>query len=220
MKLQVGDPRIKWEAFRDTQDEKEVQVTEGEETRTVGQTTEEVQAVNYNGRSAWRREQVLRSDDLGDRRVVLLVDKRTFAPLYVEARFSRFVDQYDYLEKPLEEPAFDLYAVEMMLRLLPLAEGFAAEISCYQVAERKTVVVSVQVQGREPVATGRREEVDAWRVAVDFGYAEQEYWVTVEPQELLKQRNVLHDGRRMEFVRVDPPEVVEQEVERGEELDS
>jgi hypothetical protein len=104
------------------------------------------------------------------------------------------------VEAEFECAVFDSHSVEMVLRLLPLADDYVAEVPTFHAARGAEMMVTVYVLGCETV-TDCRGSADAWKVQTDWGGATQCYWIGVETSQLIKQRSRLTEEVQLEFVR-------------------
>jgi hypothetical protein len=186
--------------------------------RVVGTITEEIALVETAGPPALRRTQVLESVELGDRRSETTVIRESFLPhshldvteaytltlSYHGTRLAgekRFADrQVVPIDASVESPVFDAHSVEMVLRVLPLADGYAAELPVFHAGRGVEMVISVRVLGREMLRSAG-DGVDTWRVRTDWEGVTQYYWVGARSRELLRQSSQLSEGVQLEFVR-------------------
>lgn len=207
-----------WLALPPQSDEKRVLLVEGDDARVVGTTSERIREAEVRGRPALHRVQTLQSAELGSRRAETVVFRESFAPhshlddsgderisiryrgLEVTGERRQSDGTVTHLEATLETPVFDSHSLEMVLRLLPLESGYAAQVPVFHAGRGRQMTVEVRVLGRDPV-TDRGRRIHSWRVRTDWGGVHQEYWISGRTRALVRQSSHLADGVRLEFVR-------------------
>lgn len=193
-------------------------IIEGGTPRTVGTTREEIALIEVEGVPALRRTQEVASEELGDRESETTVFRDGFLPyshldvtdeytLSVAYRGTKVAGRKElanaetiFIRTEVAIPVFDAHSVEMVLRVLPLADGYVAEVPVFHAGRGTEMVVVAQVFGRESVVSSG-EPVDAWKVKTDWNGVMQYYWIGVETRALLRQSSELSDGIQLEFVR-------------------
>lgn len=216
--IHIGDPTITWESLGPQADTKRVVLTRAGIDRVAGTTTETIDVIEVDGRPALRRTQTLESDLLGHRETTTVVARATFEPishhdayagqtlslrydgLTVAGTLQRQDGRVEPIHLTLPRPAFDSHSVEMVLRVLPLTTGYSARLPAFHANTMHVIWVTLRVPGTEPVDAGGENE-DAWIVQVDFGHAQQTYWIGQTSRELLKQSSVLKAGTTLTFTR-------------------
>jgi hypothetical protein len=214
--LKTGEGSIAWNSFSECSDLKKVVWIENGIQTVIGSTSEEV-VVDKAKDLLYRKQELIFSDpNKPNRTVNLTLQLPTFEPLTCTDLGQRNV-YLDYhsnevevafkeegIEKTknhsLENGVFDLFSVELLLRLLPLEVGYKNEIKVFNHMVNDTVIVRIEVLGIEKVFDGEWE-VDAWCVPVFIGDNLQTYWVSKDTKELLKQSVKIGDGVFFEFVR-------------------
>ena len=207
--LAVGDIRVSLGDLPLGQNRKRVLLTENGKTRTVGTTGEVLSIASERGVISLRRVQTLDSRELGMLRVEVLMSPSTFAPLRSQSAGLLGDSTLAYgdgvvhgsvaetaVSHPLDRPVFDAWAVEVILRSLPLDEGYAVEIPAFVCRDRAVVAVKARVEALDEAAGER-----AWRVAVDFGRLRSTYWVGTETRAFLRQDLLLSSGATLSFVK-------------------
>jgi hypothetical protein len=218
MIIQVGDPTIDWLALQPQSDRKEVVVIESGATRTAGTTTERIALIEVEGLPALRRRQVLESHELGDRESETIVFRDSFLPqshtdvtdgweLSVRYQGTAIAGEKRLtsgevipIDAEVESPVFDAHSVEMVLRVLPLADGYVAELPVFHPGRGIKMLVVARVFALDAV-TASGHPVDAWKVRTEWDGVIQYYWIGVESQELLRQSSELGEGVQLEFIR-------------------
>jgi len=190
--IRVGDPSIPWQEFRECQDQKDVYLIEKGAERLIGTTTEKVVKFEQDGAVYLKRTQSLLTNEIGNRIVELVVEHDTFRPISLRDEFVG-TDVYEFDYSTVTQEVFDLFSVEMMLRLLPLQENYEESLLIYG-TDGEAEEVTIKVVRQEHYA-GR----DCWVVEVNFGFAFQTYWIASKTQGLLKQSGILSTDLIMEF---------------------
>ncbi len=219
MKIQVEDPSIDWLALQPQSDEKKVLLVERGTTRSVGMTSEEIVLIEVAGRPALRRSQILKSDTIGDRNAETIVFRETFNPhshldksddhkisiVYQEGKVigekQLASGEVIPIEAKFKTPVFDSHSIEMVLRLLPLADDYIVELPIFHAVIGKEMIVTVKVLGSERI-TDSKDLVDAWKVQTDWNGVIHYYWISIENRDLVKQTSIIKEGVQLEFVRV------------------
>ena len=219
MRIQVGDPSIDWLELKPQSDDKEVLLVEGESIKSVGMTSEEIILTKIEEGQALRRSQLLKSVSMGDRTAETIVLRETFHPQsYVDIcddhkistiyQAGKVIGEKQLasgevipIEAKFEAPVFDSHSIEMVLRLLPLADDYIAELPVFHAVRGTEILVKVKALGIEKVFDSKRL-VDAWKVQTDWDGVIQYYWIGIENRDLVKQVSILGEGAQLEFVRI------------------
>lgn len=219
MIITVDDPSIAWGRLGPQADTKKILLTQEGTERVVGATSEEIKLVESGGGTALQRTQTFDSAELGNRVGVTVMLRSSFRPIaHLDQDGERTISvRYDGLNisgareladgtvEPIQvrlaEPVFDAHSVEMILRALPLREGYAAKLQAYSAAAGQVMWVSLQVSGKEKAPAGAGKETDAWIVEADYGDTRLTYWIGAQTPELLKQTSSLADGTIIQFLR-------------------
>lgn len=208
--LAVGELLITPGDLRLGHERKRVFLIEGGTTRTVGTTSEVLSIEMERGVPSLRRVQTLDSRELGMLRVEVLMSPSTLAPLRSQSAGLLGASALAYHEgevrgsiadvggsatavaHPLDRPVFDAYAVEVILRTLPLQVGYEVRIPAYVAPARAVVPVVARVEALDG---------GAWRVAADFGTLRSTYWIEAETRTFLRQDIPLSSGATLSFRR-------------------
>jgi hypothetical protein len=218
MRIKIGDPSIKWAAFRPSSDKKQVIVIEDGVSRFIGITTEEIAEIEILGKPALHRIQRLESEEWQNIRSETIVFHESFRPyshlhisggdrisityqgdVVVGEKRSPDTDAVPIAHK-LENEVFDYHSVEMVIRILPLAEGYEADIPIFHAVLGKEMIVGFRVLGLEDLWVADFQTL-TWKVQTDWNGSLQEYWIGDETRELLKQSSLHAENSRLEFVR-------------------
>jgi hypothetical protein len=214
--IKTGEGSISWHLFSECSDLKKVVWIENGIQTVIGSTIEEV-VVNQAKDLLYRKQELIFSDpNKPNRTVSLTLQLSTFEPVTCTDLGPRNV-YLDYYSKTvqvafeeegipktknlaLEDGVFDLFSIELLLRLLPLEMGYKNEVKAFNHMVNDTIIVRIEVIGLERVFNGELE-VDAWCVPVYMGENLQTYWVCKDSKELLKQSVKVKDGVFFEFIR-------------------
>lgn len=116
----------------------------------------------------------------------VLTLRYTMAGVVTERRSARGPDEASSLD-PTGRDAFSSAVADLVLRALPLARGFGAELPVYIMALGRRVSLPVRVAGEEAVTTRDGRRVDCWRVEADFpGPATEQFWISKESHQLMR----------------------------------
>jgi hypothetical protein len=213
--IQVGDQKIDWKEFKSCKDTKKVVLIEGDVRKVIGTTTEEVNVFEKD--NILRRVQVL---DLKDeyqgssKKTTIDIELSTFKPIItldsdiIECTYNDLEIIRKYRDGSKEEgnrimlksKCFDLYSVELILRLLPLTEELEVILPVYDVRNNKQIDTKIKVIHKENIFNGL-ETVEAWKVDTLFGENKQTYWIDGQSFELLKQSVEITENLICDFVR-------------------
>jgi hypothetical protein len=183
--LCVGDPHVDWCQLAPGADRKKMVLIDEGTVRVVGSTSEEITLTDVNGVPALQRTQRAESPSLGSRSTATLVLRSTFEPVSHHDRFGTTTisiccnglditgscTDRDLAAQPirlrLSAPVFDYHSVEMILRILPLREGYLVGLPVFHAPLARQCTVAICVQGKEVVDAGGQQMCEAWMVEVD-----------------------------------------------------
>lgn len=197
------------------QDEKQVYWIEKGESVQIGQTYETIWLEKTSYQSILVREQELVSEKIGNRTIRLTMDAESYAPLeFVE--YQEGVQTVHALYRtdevvitrgneqsvlPIRTKSVDLFSIELLLRVLPLAVDSTLSFSGFSAVSGREVPVQVQPLRYDLLMTESGEHVETLCVHVAFGERVQYYWIDPVKRELLKQSSQIADGISLEFRR-------------------
>lgn len=197
------------------QDEKQVYWIEQGEAVQIGQTYETIRLEKTAHQSILVREQELVSEKIGNRTIRLTIDAEDYAPLeFVE--YQAGVQTVHALYRadevvitrggaqsvlPIRTESVDLFSIELLLRVLPLAVDSTLSFSGFSAVSGREVPVQVQPLRYDLLMTESGEHVETLCVHVAFGERVQYYWIDPVKRELLKQSSQIADGISLEFCR-------------------
>ncbi|MGD6965695.1 hypothetical protein ACQCVP_04650 [Rossellomorea vietnamensis] len=134
-------PNLNGNLLTESFDIKEIFLIQNGKEQKAGTTTEKLKYIEVNGHEAIERVQTLSSSIIGNRKGVTVVDRHTLKPI----SFTDFVDGVQKHKALYKNDAvhitdennresvqtlnhsFDTFSVEMILKVLPLKEGYSIE---------------------------------------------------------------------------------------------
>jgi hypothetical protein len=214
--IQTGDSVISETVLKDCSDIKKVVWIENDAQTIIGSTSETV-VIHRGGNQLSRRQELLFSDPKRpNRRVNLTLQLSTFNPIICTDHSNKLVQltyssngvdvvceetgQKQTQKHQLEDGVFDLFAIELVIRILPLQIGYKTQLKAYNHMVSDTVIVTIEVVDLHMIWDGERL-VEAWYVPVCIGEQLQSYWISKDTRELLKQSVKLGEGTYFEFIR-------------------
>ncbi|WP_214804704.1 hypothetical protein [Exiguobacterium sp. s46] len=196
-------------------DEKQVYWIEQGESVQIGQTYETIRLEKTAHQSILVREQELVSEKIGNRTIRLMMDAESYAPLeFVE--YQAGVQTVHALYRadevvitrgneqsvlPIRKKSVDLFSIELLLRVLPLAVDSTLSFSGFSAVSGREVPIQVQPLRYDLLMTESGEHLETLCVHVAFGERVQYYWIDPVKRELLKQSSQIADGISLEFRR-------------------
>ncbi|MFD2443727.1 hypothetical protein ACFSO7_06990 [Bacillus sp. CGMCC 1.16607] len=214
--IKTGDEVVDWKSFKACSDEKKVVWMENGQTNQIGTTSEKIWLDEENDILFRQQKLVFLDPNKRSRTIQLAIKHSTFEPLNCLDEGSMIVKlEYhtEYIDLEVtdgdnirtmtidkDHGAFDLFSLELLLRLLPLDIGYKAELEAFNHMVKATVPVQIEVTGIDKISDGIKE-VDAWCIQLHFGENLQTYWISSKTKELLKQSVKLSEGVYFDFVR-------------------
>ncbi|TMU85043.1 hypothetical protein FGG79_14210 [Bacillus sp. BHET2] len=214
--FQPMDSCISIEDLCEARDEKEVFLIEEGVERKVGETTEEIQFIEVDGKSAIKRVQTLTSDLLGNRKGVTVVERTSFKPIsftdyinnqirmkavYRDGEVHVVANDDLKIIKLKSDGCVDTFSIELVLRVIPFTSGFFMKLKGFNSTIESEIPIRIEVLELESIHKGEGIITDAWKVKTYFGDTLQYYWIDSEHKELLKQSSYIGEGRVLEFRR-------------------
>lgn len=196
-------------------DEKQVYWIEQGESVQIGQTYETIRLEKTAHQSILVREQELVSEKIGNRTIRLMIDAEDYAPLEfveyqdgVQTVYASYGGDEVVITRgneqsvlPIRTKSVDLFSVELLLRVLPLAVDSTLSFSGFSAVSGREVPVQVQPLRYDLLMTESGEHAETLCVHVAFGERVQYYWIDPVKRELLKQSSQIADGISLEFRR-------------------
>ena len=202
--VRPGDEALDLSGLEADTDTLQLLLSQGGQEQPIGTATEEVSFIEVDGTPAIRRVQVIRSA-MANQTDTVVVERETLRPIRYSSRNAQRTVELTYEDgtitgattpangeaRPVdatpERPLFDANAAGLVLRALPLKEGYAARIPVYSVESGGSSQVEARVVGTETVATSGGEDVQAWRLEGTAMGQEVTWWVAKEGGEIVKQ---------------------------------
>jgi hypothetical protein len=127
--------------------------------------------------------------DLGDEHIVTLL----YFPDRLVGIDSAPGRQADYFSSIVPDSVYTSGAIDLLLRALPLAEGYRTTLPLYYPADNIVQSLPVRVAGQEHITTRAGRGADCWLVAADFpGGITEHFWIEESSHAIL--RILAHDG--------------------------
>ena len=177
---------------------------QGGEEREVGTLRTELTLADVGGRPVFVRIQTLSSPMLGTGSDTVVVERATLRPIRHRSVNSRRTMSLDFRNDSIVGPVtpaggaaqaialradtalFDSNAMDLILRSLPLAEGYAVRHPVYLHEGGGKVWVTSRVTGSERVAGSDGTMVDAWVVEGKIGPQTVRAWIAKDSREVLQ----------------------------------
>ncbi len=181
---------------------------------------ERLEATVYEGQPAWRRFQVRELDDGRRSETVLVFDRRTLAPLtlehtktgaFADAAVQKMTVRYtpdgaagtrtlvngtsDSVSVAMGSGGFETSMIGLVLAVLPLADGYQAELPTIYAQIGEEYVLRPRVNGTHTFADADGQPVTAWRVEVE--------WLNLRTQDIYTAGDTESGGTY--YIVTDPP---------------
>lgn len=99
----------------------------------------------------------------------------------------------DYFSTDVPDSVYTSGAIDLLLRALPLADGFRTTLPLYYPADNVVEALPIRVAGQEHITTRAGRGADCWLVAADFpGGITEHFWIEQSSHAIL--RILAHDG--------------------------
>ena len=179
-------------------------LVQGGQEREVGTVRTTVTVIDVNGQPALQVVQALSSAMLGSGADTIVVNRATLAPIRhrsVNARRTMSIDfrgdsvvgsvtQAGGAAQPIalraDTALFDSNAFDLILRALPLAEGYAVRYPVYLHEGGGKVWVTSRVTGSERMPAAGGTTTDAWVIESKMGPRTVKYWVAKDSLHILQ----------------------------------
>jgi dipeptidyl aminopeptidase/acylaminoacyl peptidase len=194
-------------------------LVQGDQEREVGTLRTELRLADVDGRPAFVRIQALTSPMLGTGADTVVVERATLAPIRHRSVNMRRTMSLDFRADSIlgsvtpaggtaqtvavraDTALFDSNAIDLILRALPLAEGYAVRYPVYLHESGGKVWVTSRVMGSERIAGEGGGMVDAWIVESKIGPQTVRVWVAKDSREVLQSVLDAGPGVQLKMVR-------------------
>jgi dipeptidyl aminopeptidase/acylaminoacyl peptidase len=194
-------------------------LVQGDQQREVGTLRTELRLADVDGRPAFVRIQALTSPMLGTGADTVVVERATLAPIRHRSVNMRRTMSLDYRADSIlgsvtpaggtaqtvavraDTALFDSNEIDLILRALPLAEGYAVRYPVYLHESGGKVWVTSRVMGSERIAGEGGGMVDAWIVESKIGPQTVRTWVAKDSREVLQSVLDAGPGVQLKMVR-------------------
>lgn len=218
--IRVGDPAVDGRRISPgTYTLRIVASRDGQEVE-LGTITEEVRvAAGANGEAVLERAQTVQAR-FGTLTDSVAMRHETLAPIRHRSHNPQRVMRLDFdgkritgditpvsgeptkIDEEFDIALFDSSPIDLIIRALPLAEGYGARIPTFIHEMGGKVIFQARVLRAEEVEVGDGRKVDAWVVESgrDVGPTST-YWIAKDTRELLRQVTSQGPGMELRFVR-------------------
>jgi dipeptidyl aminopeptidase/acylaminoacyl peptidase len=216
----LGDAAISTARLGAETSSRRLVLVQGGQEREVGTLRSEMTLVDAGGRPALLRVQALTSPMLGTGVDTVVVDRATLAPIrHRRSSNMRGAMSLDFrgdsivgsvtppggtaqaIAMRADTARFDSNSIDLVLRSLPLAEGYAVRHPVYLHEGGGKVWVTSRVTGSERVAGEGGAMVDAWIVESKIGPQTVGVWIAKDSREVLQSVLDAGPGVQLKMVR-------------------
>jgi dipeptidyl aminopeptidase/acylaminoacyl peptidase len=194
-------------------------LSQGGQEREVGTLRSEMTLIDFGGRPALLRIQSLASPMLGTSVDTVIVERATLAPIRQRSVNMRRTMSLDFrgdsvvgsvtpaggtaqaIALRADTALFDSNTIDLVLRTLPLAEGYAVRHPVYLHEGGGKVWVTSRVTGSEKVPDDAGALVDAWVVESKIGPQTFRIWIAKDSREVLQSVLDAGPGVQLKMIR-------------------
>jgi dipeptidyl aminopeptidase/acylaminoacyl peptidase len=194
-------------------------LVQGGQERDVGTLRGELTLADVGGRPAIVRVQALSSPMLGTSTDTIVVERATLVPIRQRSVNMRRTMSLDFRGDSIvgsvtpaggtaqaiairaDTALFDANTIDLVLRALPLAEGYAVRHPVYLHEGGGRIWVTSRVTGSERLADKTGTVVDAWVVESKIGPQTIKYWIAKDSREVLQSVLEAGPGVQLKMVR-------------------
>ena len=205
--MSIGDPQLSTARLGAEDYTRRLVIVQGGQEREVGVVRTTVTVTTANGQPALQVVQALTSPMLGGGADTILVHRGTLAPIRHRSVNARRTMSLDFRGDSIvgsitpaggtaqaiairaDTALFDSNAFDLIVRALPLAEGYAVRYPVYLHEEGGKVWVTTRVIGSERMPAAGGTTTDAWVVENKVGKRTVRYWIAKDSLHVLQ--NVL-----------------------------
>jgi dipeptidyl aminopeptidase/acylaminoacyl peptidase len=194
-------------------------LSQGGQEREVGTLRSEMTLIDFGGRPALLRIQSLASPMLGTSVDTVIVERATLAPIRQRSVNMRRTMSLDFrgdsvvgsvtpaggtaqaIALRADTALFDSNTIDLVLRTLPLAEGYAVRHPVYLHEGGGKVWVTSRVTGSEKVPDDAGALADAWVVESKIGPQTFRIWIAKDSREVLQSVLDAGPGVQLKMIR-------------------
>jgi hypothetical protein len=202
--LRVGDAVVNTSQLRPASHTWRLVLVQGGQEREIGNYRSELTEMTVDGAPALQIVQALASPMMGNSSDTVVVLRQTLAPVRHRSVNARRTLSLDFDRSGVKgtmtpaggaaqpvtatgaQPFFDSGAMELLLRALPLAEGYVAQFPAYAHEAGGAVTVTARVTGSERVTLADGTVVDSWVVESDMMGRKVRQYVAKDSRETVK----------------------------------
>jgi dipeptidyl aminopeptidase/acylaminoacyl peptidase len=206
----IGDPALSTARLGAEETTLRLLLLQGGQEREVGTIRNSLTLVDVNGRPALQFVQALNSPMMGTSADTVVLDRSTLAPIRHRSVNTRRTMSLDFrgdsitgsitpslgTPQPIairaDTALFDSNALDLVLRVLPLTEGYAVRYPMYLHEAGGKIWVTSRVTGSEQVPGAGNTTTDAWVVESNLGGRTLRYWIAKDSRHVLQ--SVLEAG--------------------------
>jgi dipeptidyl aminopeptidase/acylaminoacyl peptidase len=219
VRVMVGDAAVAGARLTPSTTTRRFILVQGGQEREAGTVRDEITAIDVNGQPALRRVQVITSPLIGMRTDTVVVLRSTHAPVSNRSQDQRRTLSLDFRRDSVigsmtpagataqsiavrsDTALFDVAAIDLTLRVLPLADGYAVKLPVYVHEGGGKVWMTARVTGSERVAGEGGAMVDTWKVEGDIGPQKVTSWIAKDSRAILKTEIAAGPGVILRVVR-------------------
>jgi hypothetical protein len=219
MFIYPGDPSIDWGNFEPFTDKKVVQILNDDDINDVGFLEEEIDQGKKHSKNIYIRTQLLSSETIGNRKGISEVYADSFHPISsreisdnaetaIVYESEKVVGkkiiksgENEEIDHALDKPVFDSHSIELVFRLLPMAEDYSVKLPIFHSARNKEMTVKIDVVNSESLSTNRGV-FDCWIIRSVWDDITQMYWISKGNKEIIKQQTIISEDTSLLFVAI------------------
>jgi len=199
--IRVGDPALNGAQLRASSRTMRMILARGGQEQEVGKLTDEIRIAN----GEVIRVYTITSPQMGQSVDTMVFRQATFAPVRHRGRSAQRLLSLDFdglkvtgtmvpasggtgqpIELASDVPLFDAGSLDLVLHVLPLAEGYSAKFPGYMVEAGGKTWMTIKVTGSEQLTAPGAAPVDAWVVQAEMAGQKFTHWVDKSTHEIVK----------------------------------
>ena len=202
--VKVGDALPMASLLKPTSQTFRMILAQAGQEREIGSTQTVVTETTVNGAAAFMIVQTLSSPMIGTGTDTVVVSKATLAPIRERSTNARRTLSLDFdgprvrgtikpamdtaqrVSVDAKEPMFHSAALGLLIRALPLADGYAVKIPAYAHEAGGAITVTSRVIASSPEKLSDGRTVDAWVVETDIAGQKVKSYIAKDSRELVR----------------------------------